>query len=127
MQSRRQEKVSRVVKEAVSDAIANHIGDPRLQGFISVTEVSMSPNLRDAEIYLSIFGVDEKAASRTFAAIEHAKPKVQAIVAAYVRSRYCPVLHFHRDDKLKRAGDIIRIIDEAVGEPKKEEDKDKED
>ena len=50
MVTRRQEKVARVVKEAVSDAIAHHLNDPRIGGFVSVTRVEMAPDLRNAEV-----------------------------------------------------------------------------
>ncbi len=55
MATRRQEKVARVVKEAVSDAIAHRLSDPRIEGFVSVTRVEMSPDLRNANVFLSIF------------------------------------------------------------------------
>ena len=102
MATRRQEKVARVVKEAVSDAIANHLNDPRIEGFVSVTEVDMAPDLRNADVYLSIFGKDEATQSKTFSAISHAKNRIQSLVAAALRSKFCPVLHLHRDEKFKK-------------------------
>ncbi len=59
MPTRRQEKVARLVKESVSDTITNHLGDPRITGFISVTRVEMAPDLRSGDVYLSIFGEDQ--------------------------------------------------------------------
>ena len=73
MVTRRQEKVARAVKEAVSDAIANHLNDPRIEGFVSVTRVDIALDLRNADVYLSIFGKDDTVQNRTFAAITHAK------------------------------------------------------
>jgi ribosome-binding factor A len=113
MQSRRQEKVNRLIKEAVSDAIANHLNDPRIEGFISVTKVESSPNLRDAEVYLSIFGTDEKTQKRTFIAIEHARPKIQIVLGRRVKSKFCPILHFHMDEAFKKTIDILNVINEA--------------
>jgi len=55
MPSRRQEKVARVVKEVVSEAVANHLSDPRITGFVSITKVEMTPDLRNADVHLSIF------------------------------------------------------------------------
>jgi len=46
MVTRRQEKVARVVKEAVSDAITHHLSDPRIEGFVSVTRVDMAADYR---------------------------------------------------------------------------------
>jgi len=102
MPTRRQEKVNRVVKEAVSDAIANHLGDPRIEGFVSVTRVDVSPNLRDAEVYISIFGTDETSQKRTFTAINHAKPKIQLILGRWIKSRVCPALHFRMGEVFKK-------------------------
>jgi ribosome-binding factor A len=114
MPSIRQEKMARFVREAVSDAIANHLNDPRIEGFISVMEVRLPPDLRIADVYLSIFGKEEKASHRTFLAIEHAAPRIQSLVAQRLQTRYCPTLRFHESDKLKKTIETIKIIDEAV-------------
>lgn len=116
MPSRRQEKVARVVKEAVSSAIARDLNDPRITGFVSVTRVDMAPNLRSAEVYLSIFGGDQTAQDKTFIAINHAKSRIQSLLAAQVHSKFCPVLHFCRDDKLKKTLETMKLIDEAAGQ-----------
>jgi ribosome-binding factor A len=76
MPTRRQEKVARVVKEAVSDAISNHLNDPRITGFVSVTRVEMSPDLRNADVYLSVFAEAQSAKNKSFIAIDHARVAV---------------------------------------------------
>ena len=114
MATRRQEKVSRIVREAVSDAISNHLSDPRIEGLVSVTRVDMAANLRSADVYISIFGKDKAAQNKTFAAIEHAKSRIQSFLANRVQSKFCPVLRFHKDDKFKKALETMKLIDEAV-------------
>lgn len=116
MPSRRQEKVARVIKEAVSIAITNDLNDPRISGFVSVTRVDVTANLRRADVYLSIFGTDEKAQNRTFIAIEHAKKRIQSHLAAQMQSKFCPVLHFSKDDVFKKTLDIMKLIDQATAE-----------
>ncbi|MCK4292819.1 MAG: 30S ribosome-binding factor RbfA [Planctomycetes bacterium] len=116
MATRRQAKVASVVKEAVSEAITHHLSDPRIEGLVSVTRVDMAPDLRNAEVYLSIFGQDESAQNKTFAAISHAKNRIQSFVAGRVQSKFCPVLHFHRDDHFKKTLETMRLIDQAVSE-----------
>ena len=118
MPSRRQEKVARVVKEVVSDAINNHLNDPRIEGFISVTRVEMGTDLRNADIYLSIFGKDETAQKRIFIAISHAKTRLQSFLAESMKSKFCPVLHFKMDEKLKKTLETMKLIDQAVRELK---------
>jgi len=121
MATRRQEKVARVVKEGVSNAIAHHLSDPRIEGFVSVTRVEMATDLRNADVYISIFGKDESAQNKTFAAITHAKSRIQSLVAGRLQSKFCPVLHFYRDEKFKKALETMKLIDQAVSELEKED------
>jgi len=121
MATRRQEKVARVVKESVSNAIAHHLSDPRIEGFVSVTRVEMATDLRNANVYISIFGKDESAQNKTFAAITHAKSRIQSLVAGRLQSKFCPVLHFYRDEKFKKALETMKLIDQAVSELEKED------
>ena len=118
MATRRQEKVARLVKEAVSDAIANHLSDPRIEGFVSVTRVEMAPDLRGADVYLSIFGGDEISQNKTFVAITHARKRIQSLLAGRIQSKFCPVLHFYKDESFKKTLETMKLIDEAVGDLK---------
>ena len=127
MGSRRQEKMARLVKEAVSDAIANHLNDPRIEGFVSVTRVRMAADLRSADVYLShlagrrLLGQPsrqraEGGPDKTFAAITHARRRIQSFVADKLQSKFCPVLHFHMDDQLKETLETTRLIDQIGDE-----------
>ena len=114
--TRRQEKVARVVKEAVSDAISNHLNDPRIEGLVSVTKVEMTADLRRADVYVSILGKCEVAQNTTFTAIERARGRIQSLLAGKLYSKFCPVLYFHRDEKFKKTMETMRLIDQAVSE-----------
>ena len=116
MPTRRQEKVARVVKEAVSEAIANHLNDPRITGFVSVTKVDMSPDLRNADVYLSVFAGTDGAKNQGFLAIDHARRRIQAFVADALSSKFCPVLRFHRDEQFQKTLETMRLIDQAMSE-----------
>jgi ribosome-binding factor A len=118
MATRRQEKVARVVKEAVSDAIANHLSDPRIEGFVSVTKVDIAADLRSADVYISIFGKNEAGQNKTFAAITHARSRIQSLLAGRLQSKFCPVLSFYRDEKFKKTLEIMKLIDQAASELK---------
>jgi ribosome-binding factor A len=139
MPSRRQEKVARVVKEVVSDALANHLSDPRIEGFISVTKVDVAPDMRNVDVFLSIFPAgssetndenaeqsrdaqQETAANKTFAAITHAKTRIQSMLARRMQSKYCPSLHFRRDTEFKKTLDTMRLIEQAAAEFRKHDD-----
>ena len=121
MPTRRQQKVARVVKESVCNAINNHLQDPRIQGIVSVTEVDMSPDLRNADVYLSILAKDETTRKKTFIAIGHARTAVQSVVAKAIKSKFCPILHFHLDEKLKKTLETLNLIEQASRERKEKE------
>jgi len=113
--------VARVVKESVSDAIANHLNDPRIEGFVSVTRVEMAADLRTADVYLSFFGKDDAAQNRTFEAITHAKSRIQSLVARKLRSKFCPILRLYKDEKFKKTQETMKLIDQAVSELQKKD------
>ena len=123
MSQRRQEKMARVVREAVSDIINNYLGDPRIEGFISVTEVKIEPDLKKADVFLSIMGKTPERQNLTFTAIQHAAGRIQALLGDYVKSRFCPHLSFHIDDRLKKTMETLRLIDEISKEFPEEKEK----
>lgn len=116
MPSRRQEKVARLVKEVVSDAIANHLSDPRITGLVTVTRVEMTPDLRNAGVYLSVLAPSDAARNRTFAAIGHAGKRIQSLLGSALESKFCPALHFHRDEHFHKTLETIRLIEEVATE-----------
>jgi ribosome-binding factor A len=116
MPTRRQEKVARVVKEAVSDAIAHHLNDPRITGFVSVTRVAVTPDLRTADVHLSIFAAGDSAKDRTFEAIAHARARIQSLLADALESKFCPVLRLHKDEQFQKTIETMRLIDEVASE-----------
>ncbi len=121
MATRRQERAARVIKEAVSDAIANHLSDPRIDGLVSITRVDVAADLRSADVYISIFGKDETAQNKTFVAITHAKSRIQSLLAGKLQSKFCPVLNFYKDEKFKKTLEIMKLIDQAVSKPEKKD------
>ena len=113
MPTRRQEKFARVIKETVSNAIRNGLNDPRITGFVSITRVQVSADLRSADVFLSIFGGDEASQRLTFEAIEHGRSRIQSLMAEELDSKFCPVLHLKIDEAFKKTMETMRLIDEA--------------
>ncbi len=116
MPSRRQERMARVIKEAVSDIINNHLQDPRVEGFISVTEVRTQPDMKSAEVFISIMTENDVKQRLSFTAIQHAAGRIQALLGDYIESRYCPHLYFHLDERLKKTMETMKLIDEVSKE-----------
>lgn len=116
MATRRQEKLGRAVRESVSETIQNHLSDPRIVGFTSVTRVNVSADLRIADVYLSIFGTDNAGQNKTYEALEHARAKIQMTLGQDIKSRFCPVIRFHKDEQFKKTLETMNLIDQAIKE-----------
>ena len=99
------------IRRAVSDVIAHHLSDPRIEGLVSVTHVDVAADLRMADVYLSVLAKDTVTENRTFVAIEHARSRIQSGLADVIQSRFCPVLRLHRDDQFKKTIETINLID----------------
>ncbi len=116
MPTRRQEKIASFIRKVVSDAIANHLSDPRIESFVSVTRVEVSADMRVANVYLSMFGGTEAAQNKTFAAILHARKRIQSLLAEEIQSRFCPVLNIFRDENFKKTLETLKLIDNIADE-----------
>jgi ribosome-binding factor A len=120
MPTRRQEKVARLVKEVVSEAIISHLSDPRITGIVSVTRVVVTADMRAADVYLSVFGASDSEKERTFEAITHARTRIQSLLAAAIQSKFCPALRFHKDEQFQKMLETMRLIDQVASEHRDE-------
>ena len=110
----RQQKIASQIQRIVATVLLRDVSDPRIDGLVSVTRVAVSPDLREAKVYVSIL-----AAKRTpvtvMKGIESAARHIQGEVAENLPLRFAPHLTFHLDETLKKEAEIFRKIDEAVG------------
>ncbi len=113
MKSFRPDKMASLIRLIVSDMIANKLQDPRISTFASVTRVEVSGDLQIAKVFVSVMG-SEADDRRTMTALNHARGHIQKAVAKGVSTRVCPQISFHSDASIKKAAEIIRIIDESV-------------
>jgi ribosome-binding factor A len=102
--------MARIIRDAVSNAVMN-LNDPRITSFVSVVRVQVSADMRIADISFSLFGGSEADQKKTFIAIEHAHPRIQSQLASGLDCRFCPVLRFHRDEKMKQTMEAFGKID----------------
>lgn len=100
--SRRKDRLSHVIRDVVSDAIANHVDDPRVTRFTSVTRVELSADLHFADVYVSVMGTEAKGRT-TLRGLDSARGMIQTRLARRLDIRQCPILRFHLDGGLKRA------------------------
>jgi ribosome-binding factor A len=100
--------VASLLKQELATILMREYAD-QIFALTTVTEVRMSPDLRTARIYISIFG-DEEARTRIMEMLEAEKGRIRGFVGARVRLRFTPDLLFIRDDTLDRVERINTLI-----------------
>lgn len=122
--SRRTRQVGEFLKEELTDIIRREVKDPRV-GFMSLTEVEMSPDLRSARVFVSVLGTDEERAA-TLAALRSAAGYIRHHLKPRLRMRQIPELDFRDDRSMEHAAEISRAIAqiqrETPARPKSEGD-----
>lgn len=116
MASRRQQKMARAIRESVSNMIMTGLSDPRITGLVSVTEVDVSPDMKNATVFFSILASDEGKQNTTFTAICHAIGHIQHQLGTELSSKFCPHLRFEKDLKFKKTLDTLRLIEQVEQE-----------
>ncbi|UTI62756.1 30S ribosome-binding factor RbfA [Paraconexibacter antarcticus] len=107
MPSERMRRVDEAVREVLSAAVTTDLKDPRI-GFVTVTDVKTSPDLRHARVYVSVLGsADEQQAS--LAGLQSAHGFLQAGLAKSLRMKHTPALTFILDDTAERAARVERL------------------
>lgn len=104
----RMEKVSSVVKHEISGILSREYNS-REYGFITVTDVKMSADLKIAKIYISILDKGE-VREKTLKVLENEKGHIRALLGSHVHLKYIPVLQFYIDETLDRVESINNII-----------------
>jgi ribosome-binding factor A len=106
----RMRRVNEAVREVVSARLAVGLRDPRI-GFVTVTSVDTSPDLRQARVYVSVLGGDEERAA-TLAGLESAHGVLQQAVAQELRMKHTPALQFVFDESIDRGMRITELLDD---------------
>jgi ribosome-binding factor A len=110
MAQARMRRVDEAVRAVLTDAIAKDLQDPRV-GFVTVTSVKTSPDLRQARVYVSVLG-DEQVRADSLDGLRSAQGYLQWRVAGELRLKHTPTLSFDYDDSIVRGMRISQLIDE---------------
>jgi ribosome-binding factor A len=113
----RTKKVGSLVKEELSVIIQRNYSISEY-GFITITDVMMSPDLKVAKVYVSIFG-DEEQKTKSLNLLESQKPAIRSMLAKVVRLRYAPELLFYIDKTIDNAIKLENIFQKIHENDKK--------
>ena len=113
--SRRIERVNNLIRQEISELLQRQVKDPRLGGFVTVTQVSTSPDLRHAKIFISIMG-NEDEKEEALEAFAVASGFLRKELGARLRLRRSPELSFHYDDSIDQGTRVLQLISQiAIG------------
>jgi ribosome-binding factor A len=113
----RMRRVNEAVREVVSQGVGD-LKDPRI-GFVTVTGVETSPDLRQARVFVSVLGSESKR-KKTLAGLAAAHGLLQARLARELRMKRTPQLAFEYDPTVERGVRMTQLIDELAPEPEDE-------
>jgi ribosome-binding factor A len=119
----RSEKVGSLIKEELGVLFQRNFSMAEY-GFLTVTEVLMSPDLKVAKVYVSIFG-DEDRKKKSLAKLESQKPSIRSMLGHAVRLRFTPEIIFYLDETLDRAMKLENIFHKIHENDSKKEDENK--
>jgi ribosome-binding factor A len=116
MTTARMRRVDEAIRQVIGDAVAGDLKDPRV-GFVTVTDVRTSADLRHARVYVSVLGDDGAASApeqrdASLEGLRSAHGFLQGRIAAELRLKRTPTLEFLYDDTTDRALRVEALIEE---------------
>jgi len=113
----RMRRVDEAIRQVIGEALAAELKDPRV-GFVTVTDVSTSPDLRHARVYVSVLGRRGRPSAQaerdsTLEGLRSAHGFLQGRIAAQLRLKRTPELQFSYDETTDRAMRVERLLGEG--------------
>ena len=118
MSGQRERRVGELLKEEISKIIRREVKDPRI-GFVSITDVEVSGDLRHAKVFVSVYG-DEQEKEDTMAGLKKATGFIRKLVGDRITTYHTPEIIFRYDDSIEHGVYISNLIKEVRKEEKKE-------
>jgi ribosome-binding factor A len=112
--SERMRRVNESLRQVLSEALLD-LKDPRI-GFVTVTGVETSPDLRQAKVYVSVLG-GQKKRSASMTGLDAAHGVLQARIARELHLKRTPTLTFAYDHAVEEGVRMSKLIDELAPDP----------
>ncbi len=108
--ARRPQRLALQIQEEISYILSRHSKDRRI-GFVTVTGVQLSPDLRHAKVFISVMG-NEKEKKTNMEALEHAAGWIRHELGQRIRVRFLPEITFLQDTSQEYGERIDQLLDE---------------
>jgi len=119
MAMRRPERVADIIREEISQIVGYELEDPRLT-MVTVTDVRLSDNRREAQVFVTVAGNEEEH-RLALAALRHAAPYVRKQLSLSLNLPRTPEIHFVRDTVEERAARVDGLLQQLAQEQQSEE------
>jgi len=111
------ERLNSLIRQEIAELLQRQVKDPRLGEFIAVTEVTLSPDLKHAKVFVSQI-CSEEDKQKILKGLASASGFFRAELAKCLKMRYVPELHFQWDDSLEHGDHISQMLDRISREEK---------
>ncbi len=119
MEFKRSDRVAERVKADLSELLLKKVNDPRI-GFVSITRVKASDDLRNMTVYVSAFGQDAASKKRTLDGLRSATPFLEREIFRRLEIKVSTELSFKLDESLEKGAEVLKHIKEAIASDQKE-------
>jgi len=110
--TRRQERLNEQFREEISDLLLRHLKDPRLAGVVSITEVSISPDMKNASVFVSVLG-DEEQKQTVLAGMVAASGFIRRELGRRLDIRYMPEIACKLDETIEKGAYMLNLINQV--------------
>jgi len=107
------QRLNSLLRHEISELLQRQVKDPRLGNFVAVTEVSISPDMKHARIFVSHMGSEEEK-QETLSVLASASGFLRWELAKRLRLRRIPELSFQWDDSIERGAHLLKLIDQVT-------------
>ncbi len=114
-------RINMEVQRELSKVISQEMKDPRIDPMTSVIAVEVTPDLKQAKVYVSVFGSDEKKQS-TLEGLKSATPFIRKHLAKTINLRNTPELRFYMDESIEYGVNMSKLIDDVTKDLSDEEE-----
>ncbi len=118
----RKKRLNEQLKREISTLIFKEIKDPRIKGFVTVTEVDIATDMKTAKVYISIFGIKEESKKKCLKGLQNSSPFLQYKLSKQLRIRYIPNLQFKMDSSIEKGFSIIEKLENIKNKKRDKDD-----
>jgi ribosome-binding factor A len=105
------DRVAAILQSKISEIILRELNDPRI-GFVSITEVSVAPDLKSAKVFVSIYGTKE-VQDEAMKGLQSATPFIRGELGKDLLLRDVPALRFIQDTSIERGTRVLSIMNRS--------------